>query len=414
MNQQIDPMRTNAGMERRFTVPQRIEHAVLAVSFTILGFSGLIQKYASNSAANRLIEWLGGIEATRLLHRWAAGVFSLLAVYHVVALAYKFIVQRAGMTMMPVKKDVSDAFRLLGYNLFLTPEPPRMPRYNFAEKLEYWALIWGGVIMAVTGFMLWNPLITTGFLPGQFIPAAKAAHGGEAVLAVLAIIVWHFYNVHLKFFNRSMFTGRMTRHQMEEEHGGEIQRLLAAAEWMPPARPSYRRRMALFIPVAAACGAAGLGTIYWAATAETTAISTLPSTPHPGIVPPERAQVLPAARPGRVPAPLIPHELTGWRQCNQCHGLGGISPAPANHQGRPIESCRICHKPAPAPKAGKAVETKAAAGTPAAIPHSIERDAFKDCAQCHGAGKLKPSPENHAAFPAGSCQACHQAAPSKQ
>ncbi|MCS7039976.1 MAG: hypothetical protein NZP34_10260, partial [Caldilineales bacterium] len=75
--------------------------------------------------------------------------------------------------------------------------------------MEYWAVIWGTAVMIITGFMLWNPITTTKFLPGSWIPAAKAAHGGEALLAFLAIIVWHVYNVHIKTFNRSMFTGKL-------------------------------------------------------------------------------------------------------------------------------------------------------------------------------------------------------------
>jgi hypothetical protein len=69
--------------------------------------------------------------------------------------------------------------------------------------------------MTITGFMLWNPIATTELLPGSIIPAALAAHGGEALLAVLAIVIWHMYNVHIKSFNPSMFTGWLPRDQME-------------------------------------------------------------------------------------------------------------------------------------------------------------------------------------------------------
>ena len=92
---------------------------------------------------------------------------------------------------------------------FFKVEPPQEARYTFGEKVEYWSVVWGTVIMAVTGFMMWNPISTLRFLPGEAIPAAKAAHGGEAVLAVLAIIIWHFYHVHIKTFNKSMFTGKL-------------------------------------------------------------------------------------------------------------------------------------------------------------------------------------------------------------
>jgi cytochrome b subunit of formate dehydrogenase len=410
MSREKDAMSTDLQIPLRFTIPQRIEHALLAVSFTVLGFTGLIQKYAAGSMANRLIEWLGGIEATRLIHRWAAAVFCLLGIYHLISLAYKIIVRRVEMTMMPVKKDFADAFRLIGYNLFLIRKPPQMPHYSFTEKLEYWALIWGGIIMAVTGFMLWNPLITTRFLPGQFVPAAKAAHGGEAVLAVLAIIVWHFYNVHFKSFNKSMFTGKLSMHQMEEEHGIDLSRILAGETDSMPAPQVRRRRMLLFIPVAVAIAVAGVGTVYWAATSETTAISTLPAIPHPGVTGPDKISASQAIRSKAIPAPLIPHQLEGRKKCKQCHSSSGMAPMPANHQGRPVESCLICHKPGPQPKPAKPEADAVKSSKPAAIPHSIEGDMYKDCTRCHGAGKFKPFPANHAGFSTGSCKACHKPA----
>jgi len=409
MNKFNDSAHSELKIPRRFTVPQRIEHAVLAISFTVLGLTGLPQKYADSPAADWLLERMGGIEATRIIHRGAAVVFCVLAVYHAIVLANKFIVRRVEMTMMPATKDLFDAFRLLGYNLFLTRKHPEMPRYNFSEKLEYWALVWGGIIMAVTGFMLWNPLITTRFLPGQFIPAAKAAHGGEAVLAVLAIIVWHFYNVHIKAFNKSMFTGRLTRHQMEEEHGSELSGLLAVEPGFVQIPRARKNGRFVFIPVAIAIAAAGLGTIYWAATAETTAISELPPVPSPAVSGPAKPSTFPQTL--LVAAPRITHEIAGREQCNQCHGLKGIKPSPLNHERRPVASCRICHRPGPRPKRKATQAEEKTAGGPGLIPHSVEGDTFKDCVQCHGAGKIKPFPSDHTSYPVESCEACHQPAP---
>ncbi len=269
-------MQADCRVPTRFTVSQRLEHMVLALSFTMLSVTGLVQKYPMRPVSDYLMTLMGGIQSTRVLHRVAAVVFVLLGVYHAQAVGYKYFVRRVAMTMMPTIRDLLDGFRWIRYSLFLRKDPPRMPRYNFAEKLEYWALIWGGIIMVITGFMLWNPLMTTLFLPGQVIPAAKAAHGGEAVLAVLAIIVWHFYHVHVKVFNKSMFTGKLTRHQMEEEHGEEWSEINNGAAPLIQEPGSLRRRQMLFMPVAAVAAALGIWGIYWAATAEATAVSSVP------------------------------------------------------------------------------------------------------------------------------------------
>jgi cytochrome b subunit of formate dehydrogenase len=410
MSEERKGKQTELTIPGRFTVPQRIEHFILAVSFTVLGLTGLVQKFGLNPLSEYLISLMGGIETTRVIHRAAAVVFALLSLYHVIAVGYKIYVRRVGMTMIPVLKDVADGVNWLGYSLFLRKEPPRMPRYTFAEKLEYWALIWGGIIMVATGFMLWNPLITTRFLPGQFIPAAKAAHGGEAVLAVLAIIVWHFYNVHIKMFNRSMFTGKLTLHQMEEEHGEEWREVFACKQSPPQSPAAMRRRRSIFIPAAFIVAAGGIGGIYWTATAETTAISTVPvPMTRTGIYSPMVAQPQEPEEAAGIAAPLIPHPVAGQEECGGCHGKSGFLPVPADHQGRPVQSCRICHNPGPSSgwkiaAGGEAGRNKSGLQPP---PHPTTGP-YENCLVCHGIGKMKPFPDYHANTKVENCTICHK------
>jgi cytochrome b subunit of formate dehydrogenase len=168
----------------RFTLAQRLEHLILLTSFTVLGLTGLPQMFAGTVWGLTLINLMGGIEFIRIVHRIAAVVLMLEVIYHGAVVTYKVYVERVRMTMMPGWNDVVDAYHSLVHNLGIRKEPPKMGRYTFGEKAEYWAVIWGTVIMVVTGFMLWNPIATTRFLPGEFIPAAKVAHGGEGLLAV--------------------------------------------------------------------------------------------------------------------------------------------------------------------------------------------------------------------------------------
>jgi len=394
---------------RRFTVPQRIEHLVLTLSFTVLGLTGLVQMYAQNGVSEWLIGILGGIQSIRIFHRAAAIVFSVLAVYHIIVVAYRLYVRRVSMTLLPEMKDFKDGFHSLGYSLLLRKNPPKMPRYNFAEKLEYWALIWGGAIMMVTGFMLWNPLITSEFLPGQFIPAAKAVHGAEAVLAVLAILIWHFYNVHIKMFNKSMITGKMTRHQMEEEHGAEWAEILTGKTDPEDSRPIKRRRQMIFVLGAVPFAALGAGTIYWAATAEATASETLPAPiSQPAIYSPQTTDSPLLTESESVSAPLISHPLEGRRQCQTCHGLPTMVPMPSNHKGRPVESCSICHKPSPVKETAVSSAKKVQTSGPKPIPHSTEAEPYQNCVNCHGIGKPMAFPSNHSGYPVESCTACHK------
>jgi formate dehydrogenase gamma subunit len=261
----------------RFTRSDRAQHAVMVISFLVLAVTGLPQKYiyVNNRYLDDLIDLMGGIEGVRVIHRWAATVLMLATVYHLLAAAHRVLVRRVSLSMLPRYQDVVDALQTVRYNLGLAGARPRTDRYTWEEKVEYWSLLWGTVVMIATGFMLWNPIATARFLPGEFIPAAQVVHGGEALLAILAVLVWHFYSVHLRHFNRAMFTGRMSEHEMEEEHPLELARIRAGAAAPAVDPAAVARRQRVFLPVAGVVAILLLVGIYWFVTFEQTAINTL-------------------------------------------------------------------------------------------------------------------------------------------
>lgn len=322
----------------RFSLARRIEHFLLILSFTTLAVTGLPQKFPLSAFANGMIQVMGGIETVRIIHRVAATVFLLEAIYHLVVMGYKLFILRLEASMGLSLKDVRDGLQAFGYNLGLTKQYPRMDRYNFIEKVEYWAMVWGLVIMAITGFMLWNPIAVTRLLPGQFIPAAKAAHGGEALLAVLAIVVWHFYNVHLRRWNPSMFTGRLPRDQMEEEHPLELEKIESGRLPVPLPPEVRRARLRLYTPIAAVLSMLLLYGVYRFVTFEETALKTVPPGENVAAFSPQTPTPLPTVPPTPTAVPgatqAAPAALT-WEEgigqifqqkCGTCHGsLGGLS-----------------------------------------------------------------------------------------
>jgi formate dehydrogenase gamma subunit len=271
----------------RFRPGARVEHFILMVTFTVLGITGLPQMFSLQSPLARgMIDVMGGIETVRIIHRWAAFFLVAGSFYHLFTSAYRLFVKRERMRMIPQMRDLTDLIGMVKYNLGFSDEHPKMAKFNFGEKFEYWAVVWGTAVMSITGFMLWNPIATTSILPGEAIPIALAAHGGEALLAVLAIIVWHMYNVHVKHFNPSMFTGKLPRHQMEEEHALELERVDAGGPvWSQIERPILQRRRRIFYAVSAVLGIAILAVLVWAFTFEQTAIETIPQVTRDVFVP---------------------------------------------------------------------------------------------------------------------------------
>jgi formate dehydrogenase subunit gamma len=123
----------------RFTRSERVEHIFLLFAFGVLGFTGLIQKFNQVNLAENLILLLGGIEATRLIHRSAALLMAVISLYHIVKLTYRLAKRQIRPTMLPTLQDVSDAIQMVLYFLGRRQERPLFDRYDFRQKFEYWA-----------------------------------------------------------------------------------------------------------------------------------------------------------------------------------------------------------------------------------------------------------------------------------
>lgn len=214
----------------RFALSQRLEHILLLISFGLLCLTGLPQKFHGTAWAQWIMSALGGIGTTRLIHHIFAFMLAFELLYHVIVIAYELLLVRPRpLSMLPRLQDVRDGLRSVTHLSGLRLEKLRFDRYDFRQKVEYWAMIWGLVIMGGTGFILLFPVVATRYLPGVFVPAAKVAHGYEAILAFLAIITWHLYNAHLSSgafpLDTSIFTGKISGKRMLEEHPLEYERL---------------------------------------------------------------------------------------------------------------------------------------------------------------------------------------------
>ncbi|MBI2862789.1 MAG: cytochrome C [Chloroflexi bacterium] len=230
--EQVYPAVQEAPRIRRFVTSQLLEHLVLMISFTVLVVTGLPQKFPLAPGASTIILWLGGIETTRFIHRTFAVIFVLEAFYHLVFVLLATFKWKARPAIVPTLQDALDVITTLRYSLGLTDRQARFDRFDYRQKFEYWGIVFGGTIMILSGAILWFPTWISRFLPGEIVPAAKEAHGGEALLAMLIIVTWHLYSAHLnpqRFpGDTTMFTGKIPAKRMAEEHPLEYERLMQA------------------------------------------------------------------------------------------------------------------------------------------------------------------------------------------
>ena len=203
----------------RLSVNQRVQHWLLLTSFIALVFSGFALQYPES--------WLGWLTGNsewlrRIVHRVAAVVMLVMGTYHLLYLAFSKEGRLWFMDMLPRPKDVADLFGNLAYYLGFKNEKPKIARFGYAEKAEYWAVVWGTIIMGITGLMLWFKIDVFGFVPRWWIDIALAIHFYEAILATLAIIVWHFYQVifdpDVYPINFAFIDGRVSDEAYKEEH----------------------------------------------------------------------------------------------------------------------------------------------------------------------------------------------------
>jgi formate dehydrogenase gamma subunit len=203
----------------RMSLGQRWQHAVLATSFIALALTGFALKWPDSWLARAM----GSSEPfRRWAHRISGVVLLLVGFYHLIYILVSKEGRRLVCDLFPVKKDLADVLQAVRYLTGLSKQKPKIGRFGYAEKMEYWAVVWGTIIMGATGLAVWFKMDVTRFLPRWLVDVGLTIHYYEAILACLAIIVWHFYHVifdpEVYPLNLACWDGKVSEHWQEEEH----------------------------------------------------------------------------------------------------------------------------------------------------------------------------------------------------
>lgn len=218
-------MRTEKILDR-FTLGQRWEHALLLVSILILLLTGLPQKYRMLKISQQILATPQHLELIQDIHHISAVILAVEVIYHFFRGLYFLINRKLSLAIFPTWQDVLDAVQMIRYLLFLTEEKPSFGKYNFEQKFTYWFVVFGIGILGVSGIILWFPVLVTRILPGGIVPAAKLAHSTEALITALFIFIWHFYHVHIERLNLSIFTGHLSKSDIQKYHPEQFQQIV--------------------------------------------------------------------------------------------------------------------------------------------------------------------------------------------
>ena len=215
----------------RLTLVQRIQHVMLFTSFFTLVFTGIPLIFPKIPIIHKLFSIPGGFWMRGIAHRVAGITLIGVGLFQIGYVIVSKHGNRDFHKIIPTPRDAMDAINLFLCNLGVRDEKPRFGKFNFIEKFEYWALVWGVFIMAITGLMLWFQEATLALFPIWMLDIIRIAHGFEAILAFLAIIIWHMYNVHLNPevfpMSKVWITGKISKHELMEHHPLEYEEMLA-------------------------------------------------------------------------------------------------------------------------------------------------------------------------------------------
>lgn len=217
----------------RFTKNEVIQHFLLFASFTGLAITGFALKY-NQSLWAEILQFFGMNETARqYIHRGSAVVIMAIGVYHIFYMIFTPRGRDVLINLLPKLSDFRDLYDNVRYHVGFSAHKPKSDQYSYSEKAEYWALIWGTIIMGATGLILWFPTIVGDWAPVWLIKVSEIIHFYEAVLATLAILVWHLFFVmfhpHEYPMSLTWLDGQMSLASYRDHHERHFRRIVL--EW---------------------------------------------------------------------------------------------------------------------------------------------------------------------------------------
>lgn len=205
----------------RLSLGERVQHIFLLSTFSLLAFTGFSIKYPSAWFFSWLVHLEGPYPVRTTIHKALGVILIVVSVYHIGYMVLTKGGRRRLKAIAPRFKDVRDTFRSVLNKLGIVKRKPEYDEFNYAEKAEYWALVWGNIVMASTGLYMWLDPYFQEHLPFWFYSVVRAVHFYEAYLAVLSIVIWHLYHVifdpAVYPMNFAWLDGKMTEELLIEE-----------------------------------------------------------------------------------------------------------------------------------------------------------------------------------------------------
>jgi len=183
---------------------ERFVHWMMAISCLLLCFTGLGMMYESLNFFGAI---MGGLKGLKLVHNYTGLVFGVSLV-----LAVLMWWKEAGVFVLP--EDIDWIMTAGGY-LWHVDKVPEVGKYNPGQKMFFLTVAFFGVIMFITGLVMWFPA----YLPVELVRWTYPLH----VLGFLIIFAFFFVHLYLGTIGSpgsvsAMISGWVTRAWLKKQH----------------------------------------------------------------------------------------------------------------------------------------------------------------------------------------------------
>lgn len=108
--------------------------------------------------------------------------------------AYYLLVYRGPRTIGFSRQDLRDAWQDIRFRLGKGGRPAHSGKYDWLQKLEYWAGVIGVHVVLATGLLMWFFDSALSYFPYKIFKYAQWIHGWEAILATSVVLILHGYS----------------------------------------------------------------------------------------------------------------------------------------------------------------------------------------------------------------------------
>ena len=226
------------------------------LTFITQAATGLSRLFVTSTWGRNLNNFFGGYDTSIRIHRWVGFAMIVGFLIHCVYLLAKVNWRNLKETILGPDSLIlthRDALHL-GQRIlwfFGIGAPPKLDRWSYWEKFDYWAVFWGLPLLAVTGIMLIYPMETSRYLPGWSLNVAALLHRAEAILALSYIFIVHFFIGHFRPtafpMNKAMFEGTVHIDEAEMEKPAWVERMKAEGRLEPARKSSIAFRVLYYL-----------------------------------------------------------------------------------------------------------------------------------------------------------------------